>query len=117
MISFPEKIEVLVAADFVDMRKQIDGLCILVCDDLKQSPQSQTVFVFYNRSRDKVKLLIWDKEGFVLIYKRLEKGKFYFPRGKLDPYAITQDQLKWLFAGLDFMRLSDHPECAFSDYV
>ena len=96
MISLPENIEVLVAADFVDMRKQIDGLCILVCDDLKQSPQSQTVFVFYNRSRDKVKLLVWDRE---------------------DPYVISQAQLKWLLAGLDFVRLADHPECHFRDYI
>ena len=117
MIRLLENIEVLVAADFVDMRKQIDGLCVLVANTFKQSPQSATVFVFYNRARDKVKLLTWDKEGFVLIYKRLEKGKFYFPRGKLDPYAITQDQLKWLFAGLDFMRLANHPECEFSSYI
>lgn len=117
MITLPETLDILVAADFVDMRKQIDGLCILVCDDLKQSPQSQTVFVFYNRSRDKVKLLVWDREGFVLIYKRLEKGKFHFPLGKLDPYLITQAQLKWLLAGLDFARLADHPECHFSDYI
>lgn len=117
MISLLENIEVLVAADYVDMRKQIDGLCVLVCDELNRSPQSEAVFVFYNRARDKVKLLTWDKEGFVLIYKRLEKGKFCFPKGKLDPYAITQDQLKWLFAGLDFMRLADHPECEFSSYI
>lgn len=62
MISLPENIDVLVAADFVGMRKQIDGLCILVCNALKQQPQSQTVFVFYNRSRDKVKLLVWDRK-------------------------------------------------------
>ena len=117
MISLPEELEVLVAAEFIDMRKQVDGLCLLVDDQFSRSPQSKTVFVFYNRQRNKVKLLVWDKEGFMLIYKRLEKGKFYFPAGKLDPYAITQAQLTWLLAGLDFMRLANHPECQFSNYI
>jgi transposase len=62
-----------------DMRKSFDGLCGLVEQGLRRSPTSGEVFVFLNRRRDKVKLLKWEKGGFVLFYKRLEAGTFEPP--------------------------------------
>ena len=62
-----------------DMRKSFDGLCGLVERELDRSPINGEVFVFLNRGRDKVKLLKWEKGGFVLFYKRLEAGTFERP--------------------------------------
>jgi transposase len=117
MIILPEELSILVAYDYVDMRKGANGLCVLVQNELKETPQSATVFVFYNRRKDKVKALFWDKEGFVLLCKQLERGKFYFPKNRFTPYVINHAQLDWLLSVLDFMRLVKRPESEFSAYI
>lgn len=117
MIKLPEELAILVACDYVDMRKGVNGLCVLVQAELKESPQSSKVFVFYNRRKDKVKALFWDKEGFVLLCKQLERGKFCFPKNKFSPYVISHAQLNWLLCGLDFMRLGERSESEFSAYI
>jgi len=63
----------------VDMRKQIDGLSLLA-QEISAEPLSGAVFVFFNRQRDKVKLLWWDRHGFWVAYKRLERGRFRVPK-------------------------------------
>ena len=88
------------------MRKSINGLSALIEEVFEHSPQSTHLFLFYNKSRDKVKLIFWDKNGFVLYYKRLEKGKFKFNRTATDhTLEITEHQLHWLLAGLDFQLM------------
>lgn len=67
-----------------DMRKGFDGLCGLVHEVLGRRPVSGEVFVFVNRGHDKIKLLHWEEGGFVLYYKRLEKGTFEVPRVDLE---------------------------------
>jgi transposase len=67
-----------------DMRKGFDGLCGLVKNELNREPTSGEVFIFINRSRDRIKLLHWQKGGFVLYYKRLEKGTIGLPALKAD---------------------------------
>ena len=100
-----------------DMRKHIDGLSMMVADMLQQSPQSLCVYVFYNRARNKVKCLWWDRNGFVLYYKRLEKGRYKIPKdleGK--SFSLSSDELNWLLAGLEFMLMRGQPELAFNTY-
>ena len=101
----------------VDMRKSIDGLSGLVMDLLKESPQSGHLFVFYNRARDKVKILYWDKNGFVMHYKRLEKGRFKL-RGleKDGSILLSENQLQWLLAGLDFRVMEDFSHLNYENY-
>jgi transposase len=62
-----------------DMRKSFDGLCGVVAGKLGQNPMSGDVFIFINRQRNRIKLLRWETGGFVLFYKRLEKGTFELP--------------------------------------
>lgn len=62
-----------------DMRKSFDGLCGLVINHLGQNPMTGDVFIFMNRRRTLIKLLVWDQTGFVIYYKRLEKGTFELP--------------------------------------
>lgn len=101
----------------VDMRKSIDGLSYLVCDLLAHNPQDGSVYIFHNKKCDKIKLLYWDKNGFILHYKRLEKHRFKFAKS-LDEstISITKQQLSWLLAGLDFNLMEQFNELDFSDY-
>ena len=64
----------------VDMRKQIDGLVILAKDVIQQDPTSGALFGFINARRNKLKLLVWERNGFIIWYKRLERDKFHWPR-------------------------------------
>lgn len=84
------------------MRKAIDGLSALIVDALDKEPTSGDIFIFRNKSGDKIKLLYWDKNGFMLCYKRLAKGRFKFPRDRQGCITISAEQLSWLLMGFDF---------------
>jgi transposase len=88
---------VYVVAEPMDLRKSIDGLALAVETSLGASPLSGSVFVFFNRGRDKVKLLWWDRHGFWLAYKRLEKGRFRRPVTA----ALSRADLLLLLEGVD----------------
>lgn len=77
-----------------DMRKGFDGLSGLVLSAMEGDPLSGDVFVFVNRSRNRMKLLVWDRSGFVLWYKRLEKGTFELPRIKEGEHSLAIDWQK-----------------------
>lgn len=94
----------------IDFRKQIDGLVLLVADHLQLNPSSGQLFLFRNRSSNKVKLLWWDRNGFWLFYKRLEKGRFIFPPLSEGALELSRDQLCWLLSGLDCLRQPMLPE-------
>ena len=88
----------------IDFRKQSDGLVLLVSGHLHCDPVSGQLFVFRNRGADKLKLLYWDDNGFWLLYKRLEKGRFTFPKVIGQAMELTREQLSWLLSGLDFTQ-------------
>ncbi len=90
-------VPVFVAHEAVDMRKSIDGLAALVQASLPVSPLSGSLFVFFNRGRDKVKLLWWDRHGFWLAYKRLERGRFRVPCAD----RLTLTDLALVLEGID----------------
>ena len=93
----------------IDFRKQIDGLVLLVSDELKLNPISGQLFLFRNRSANKIKILWWERNGFWLCYKRLEKGKFIFPKAGNSVLELTRDQLSWLLSGLDCLKQKHFP--------
>ncbi len=89
----------------VDFRKSINGLSIIVENDMNLSALSGTLFVFCNKKRDKLKLLYWDKTGFALWYKRLEKEKYKWPRKHNEKtIELTEEQLHWLLEGIDITK-------------
>jgi transposase len=92
-----------VCAEAVDMRKSIDALSVLVQPVFAADPFSGHWFVFLSRSRNKVKLLYWDGNGFVLVYKRLEKGRFPKPEEWCER-GLTAAELTALLAGIDLSR-------------
>ncbi len=97
----PFSCEIFFYPEPVDFRKQIDGLAILVSDVLSMNPASGQIFLFRNRQADKVKALYFDRNGFWLLYRRLEEGKFSFPKSDEIAMSLSLDQFQWLLAGLD----------------
>jgi transposase len=114
MLSLSSDVAVHLALAPVDMRKSMNGLTIAVVEQLGMTPQGRHLFVFRNKAGDKVKVLFWDRNGFVVYYKRLERGRFHWPRDEGEAQAITAEQLKWLLAGLDFVTMGQFPELDYS---
>ena len=102
MLAFPAAIRIHLAVAPVDMRKHFDGLWAVAEQALGCDPIEGAVFVFSNKNRDRVKLLWWDGTGVCVLAKRLEKGRFNWPRGS-DPARITLSAgaLTMLLAGID----------------
>ena len=109
-----ESVPVYVHRDAVDFRKSINGLSILVQESMGLDVFSASLFVFGNRSRNKIKILYWDKTGFCLFYKRLEKDKFKWPRKGDTVLSFSAEQFNWLLRGLDIAKLTPHSEHYFS---
>ena len=104
-------VQIYISVAAIDMRKSIDGLSALVAQEFRDGPQSGHLFIFLNRSRDKVKIIFWDKNGFVMHYKRMEKHRFVLPnKNDLAHIIISETQLNGLLAGLDFNLMGDFSE-------
>ena len=93
----------------IDFRKQIDGLVTLLSGQLEQNPISGQLFIFRSRKGDRVKMLFWDRNGFWLLYKRLEKGRFKFPCIQNNQCELTRDQVNWLLSGLNIFEHQSLP--------
>jgi len=102
----------------VDFRKSINGLSALVELEMSLDPFMPALFVFCNRQRDKVKLLYWERNGFVLWYKRLEKQRFCWPlaRGN-DVRQLNAQLLSWLLDGVDIERVKPHQSLHFGSQL
>jgi transposase len=99
----------------VDMRKQIDGLVLLAKEVIQQDPTSGVLFGFINARRNKLKLLVWERNGFIIWYKRLERDKFHWPRRADEAVVtLTGEQLNWLLDGYDVWRMKPHEVLHFS---
>jgi transposase len=90
------------AIGVTDMRKQINGLSIMVEQHLSLDPFSGDLFAFCNRRRNMIKILYWDKNGFCLWHKRLEEHRFKWPRTAEEVIQVGPRELNWLLEGLDF---------------
>jgi len=94
------------AADAVDLRKSFDTLAAVVREHLRQDPMSGALFIFAGRGRDRVKVLFWDRTGYCILYKRLERGVFALPEVREGATSIEMDaaQLRALLAGDDVKK-------------
>lgn len=108
---------ILVCTEAVDFRKSIDGLLDVVLSNLNVDPRTN-IFIFYNRSRDKIKILAWHKNGFLLLLKRLEKGQFFNMHSTDNSSLInvTPQQLSWLIAGLNWVAMTEWGELEYRDF-
>ncbi len=107
MLTMPSSVKIYLATTPVDMRKGHDGLAAAVRNQLGQDEFSGHLFVFMSRSRDRVKILCWERGGFVLWYKRLEKSRFRMPTLEGDGSSLELDagQLAMLLDGVDMDRV------------
>ena len=87
-----------------DMRKAINGLTLLIQNQMNHSPFSKSLFLFCNKARKNLKIIYWDNNGFCLWQKKIEKQKFPWPQTKEEALEITYDQLKMLLSGIDFFN-------------
>ena len=103
MLSLPPSVRIFMAPKPVDMRKGFDGLGAIVVADFKKDIYDGDLFVFIGRRLDRVKILFWDNGGFVLYYKRLEKGRFQMPRvdERTKSVSLEAAQLTMLLGGFD----------------
>jgi transposase len=109
MLSTTEGAKVYLACGSTDLRKSIDGLAAIVSQVLEADLFSNSLFVFCNRGRDKLKILYWDHNGFWLYYRRLERGRFRWPQHPTDrTRAINRRQLQWLLDGLTLEQKQAH---------
>lgn len=101
---FVEPSQIYLHLDAVDFRKSINGLIVVVEQQLELSPFMDALFIFSNKKRDKLKVLYWDKTGFALWYKRLEKQRFKWPTdNELTRLVLSEQQLNWLLGGYDIV--------------
>jgi transposase len=102
---------VYLACGSTDMRKSIDGLAAMVTFSFKLDVFSDSLFVFCNRGRNKLKILYWDTNGYWLYYRRLERGRFRWPeQGEAGATSISRRQLGWLLEGLSLEQHQAHRE-------
>jgi transposase len=101
MLSVTAQIRIFFCTQPTDLRKSFDGLHGLVLSVLKQDPLSGDMFVFVNRRRDRVKILLWEGDGLVIWYKRLEAGTFQAPDAQGDSITLSSTQLAMLPGGVD----------------
>ena len=100
MLNFEGK-RIFLACGATDMRKSINGLMILVQESFSLDPFEQSIYVFCNRNRDRLKILEWDHDGFWLYFKRLEKGRFRWPQPGDEPtMTLTSQELNTLLGGV-----------------
>jgi transposase len=104
----PDRIQVYVAIGHVDMRKSIDGLSILVSQRFALDPFAGHMFAFSNRRRTTVKVLYWDRNGFCIWQKRLERDRFLWPESREQVLAIGHRELRWLLDGLEIQQGRAH---------
>ena len=98
------KVSIYVKVGSTDMRKQINGLTIQVQEVMEKDPFSGSLFMFCNRQRKILKMIYWDRNGFWLFLKRLEKDKFPWPNTEEEVQEITREQFEMLLKGIDFWK-------------
>ena len=116
MFSPANFVRAYIATGVTDMRKSINGLSILVADQLELDPLSGHLFAFCNRKRDIIKILYWDRNGFCLWYKRLEKDRFQWPEKEEDVLNIHAREMTWLLDGLSLDQREAHQQL-FYDFM
>jgi len=105
-LNFPSR-PIWLATQPVDFRKALNGLLSIIVEAFNVPP-GDGIYIFYNKGRDKIKLVLWDENGFVLVYKRLERQRFVIPRFSSEVLKNTtkllldKTELMWLLQGMDW---------------
>src|SRR3990167_8231305 len=113
----PDRMKIYFYTQPVDMRKSIDTLCVMITEILHMNPIMGQLFLFRNKRGNKLKALYYETNCFTLLYRRLEKGRFVFPKNSEGAIEITKEHLWWLLASDKYSRIdalqSTSPESFF----
>jgi transposase len=105
MLTLPPSVRVFVATGATDLRRSVDGLSALVRERFGLDPLCGHLFLFRNRRGDRLKILVWDRSGFWVLYKRLERGTFAWPEVvSAEPVELRTAELMLLLSGVDLAR-------------
>jgi len=102
MLNFPSAVKIYLCKQLTDMRRSFDSLAMMVGEIIKQNPLSGHVFIFRNKRGNCLKLLYWDRDGYAIWYKRLEKGTFNIPANIKEDYGLEHHQLSMMLEGIEF---------------
>ena len=94
--------------DFVDLRKGVLGLSALVGREFATADGRRSLFVFTNRSRNRLRILYWDETGFAYWHKALEQARFKWPKSGAEDLELSTQELRWLLSGVDISRIKTH---------
>lgn len=111
-------VKIYLSSRFVDFRKAFEGLCGEVRDYLGREPLDGSLFVFYNRRRDRIKMLLWDNDGFWLFYKRLEQGTFQFPLHRVSlehSWELSEAELQMILSGIELSTIRHRKRYHFAE--
>lgn len=93
---------IYIVTGYTDMRKAIDGLCAIIQEQMEKDPQANELYLFCGRRADRIKVILKEPDGFVMIYKRLTaQGRYRWPRDKSEVRNLTWQEFDWLMSGLD----------------
>ena len=98
------KVQIFLRPGATDMRKAINGLSAMVQDEMELNMFSDAIFLFCGKGKKILKIVYWDKNGFCLWMKRLEKEKFAWPKDESTSKKITAEELNWLLSGINFFN-------------
>lgn len=108
---------VYLACGYTNLRRGIDGLAGKVQGQFGLDPFQKALFLFCGRRKDRIKGLYWEGNGFVLVYKRLESGRFQWPRDGDEALALTAQQYRWLMEGLEIVQSKAHKPVSGSNMI
>ncbi len=100
--------KVYLAVGKTDLRRGIDGLAAIIQQQFELDPFSEALFLFCGTRKDRIKGLLWEGNGFLLLYKRLESGSFQWPRNGDEARELTPQQYRWLMEGLSIEQPKAH---------
>jgi len=112
MLTLPPSVQLYVATEPVDARKSFNGLSLYVQSVLRMAPMCGHLFIFFNRRRDQVRILYWDRNGYALWAKRLERGRFALEPKQLspgEPASIEAAQLSLILEGISLAGATRRP--------
>ena len=104
LVKFSNVQNIFIVCGHTDMRCGIDGLVGIITDKYNLDLFNNALFLFCGRKKDRFKALYWDKDGFILLYKRIEKGNLQWPRNQEEVKKLTSQELRWLLEGLSIQQ-------------
>ena len=113
MLSHKDFDDIYLYRQFTDMRKSINGLVTLVETEMALDPYKEALFVFCNKRRNRLKVLYWDRTGFALWFKRLEEGKFKWPKFGASTIEMNSDELGFILEGFDINAAKPLPTVSY----